>query len=266
MRLGSINLKAIAVSLLGATTLFADNPSDWAPSLESKTYTFAKLSNGWRLMSPDKPYSITRSDVARHSGGNSIRFELRGGEAWNQQVDPSFRSEISTDEYVAMNSVQWYGFSLFIPRDFPIEDNRCVIGQWHDKAKSQMGELDKSPEVAQRFRNGRFYVTVRHSDERLVSDPEKVPEEVLFETTNFAVGHWNDFVYQIKWSYRKNGFVNGWLNGKQIIKYRGPVGYNDEIGPVFNFGLYRDSSNKAYVVYFDRYRRGHSFAEVDPSK
>ena len=264
---GSMKFKAAAVVVLSAaTTLVAADPSDWAPSLQSTTYTFEKLSNGWRLMSPDKPYSITRSETTRHPGGSSIRFELRGGDAWNEQVEPSFRSEISTDEYVAMDSVQWYGFSLLIPNDFPIEDNRCVIGQWHDKAKTQMGEPNKSPEVAQRFRNGRFYVTVRHSTERIVADPDKVAEEIVFETTHFPLGQWSDFVYQIKWSYRGDGFVNGWMNGKQIIQYRGPVGYNDDIGPVFNFGLYRDKTDKTYVVYFDRYRRGKSFAEVDPSK
>jgi len=240
--------------------------SDWAPSLKGKTYVIEKLSNGWRVMSPGKPYSITRSEVARHSGGSSIRFELRGGEAWNAEVDPSFRSEISTDEYVAKNSVQWYGFSLLIPQDFPIETNRCVIGQWHDKAKTQLGEPDKSPEIAHRFSNGRFYVTARHSTERIVSDPDAVPQEVLFETTHFPLGQWNDFVYQIKWSYHRNGFVNAWLNGKQIINYHGPVGYDDDIGPVFNFGIYRDETDKTYVVYFDQYRRGNSFAEVDPSK
>lgn len=266
MKLRGSRILTIVAMVLTGITLLGAGQSDWAPSLQSKTYAIEKLSNGWRLMSPGKAYSIARSQQTRHPGGSSIRFELRGGEAWNEHVDPSFRSEISTDEYVAMNSVQWYGFSLFIPTDFPIEDNRCVIGQWHDKAKSQMGEADKSPDVAQRFRNGRFYVTVRHSDQRIVTDPDQVPEEVVFETMHFPLGQWNDFVYQIKWSYHKNGFVNGWMNGKQIIKYRGPVGYNDDIGPFFNFGLYRDGTDQTYVVYFDEYRRGNSFTEVDPSK
>ncbi len=119
--------------------------------------------------------------------------------------------------------------------------------------------------MAQRCRNGRFYVTVRHSVERIVSNPDDVPEEVVFDTTKLPLGQWNDFVYQIRWSYRADGFVNAWLNGKQIISYRGPVGYNDEIGPVFNFGLYRDRSDKTYVVYFDCYRRGNSFRDVDPA-
>lgn len=217
-------------------------------------------------MSPARPYSIAQSQLARHPGGQSIRFELRGGEAWNEPSDSSFRSEIDTDDYVAIGSVQWYGFSLYIPKDFPKEDNRCVIGQWHDKAKAQVGEPDKSPAVAQRFRNGRFYVTVRHSDQRIVTDPDRVPEEIAFETKELPLSNWNDFVYQIKWSCHRDGFINGWMNGKQIIQYRGPVGYNDEIGPTFKFGLYRDATQKTYVVYFDEYRRGDSFAEVDPSR
>ena|ERR1700691_5362512 len=266
MNLKQSHCLATVACFAATSTLLLGGPSDWAPSLESKSFVVEKLSNGWRLMSPGKPHSITRSDTARHSGGHSLRFELRGGEAWNEHVEPSFRSEISTDEYVAMDSVQWYGFSLYIPKDFPLEDNRCVIGQWHDKAKSQIGEPDKSPPVAQRFKNGRFYVTVMHSAERIVFDPDQVPKEIVFDTTKLPLGEWNDLVYQIKWSYHKDGFVNAWLNGQRIIRYRGPVGYNDDIGPTFNFGLYRDSTDKTYVVYFDNYHRGRSFAEVDPSR
>jgi Polysaccharide lyase len=109
-------------------------------------------------------------------------------------------------------------------------------------------------------------VTVNHSEQRIVADPDNVPQEVVFETKELPPGEWNDFVYQIKWSYHKDGFVNAWLNGKPMIRYRGPVGYNDEIGPTFNFGLYRDGTDKTYTVYFDEYRRGKSFSEVDPSK
>jgi len=250
---------------MASTLLFAAS-SDWAPSLQPKTYVINKLSNGWRLMSPDRPYSIARSQIARHPGGQSIRFELRGGEAWNRPSDPSFRSEIDTDDYVAIGSTQWYGFSLYIPTDFPTENNRCVIGQWHNKAKAQIGEADKSPAVAQRFRNGRFYVTVRHTAQRIVAAPDQVPEETVFETKDLRLGEWNDFVYQVKWSCHKDGLINGWMNNKRIIQYRGPVGYNDEIGPTFKFGLYRDGTDKTYVVYFDEYRRGRSFTEVDPSK
>ena len=78
-------------------------------------------------------------------------------------------------------------------------------------------------------------------------------------------GVWHDFVYHIKWSYKDDGFVEGWLNGKKIIDYRGPVGYNDDQGIYFKIGVYRNESEKTYVIYHDEYRRGNSFAEVDPA-
>jgi hypothetical protein len=111
MKVNRLSL-AIVVCLLTASTLLFAGSSDWAPSLHSKAFVVEKLSNGWRLISPGKPHSITRSDTARHPGGQSIRFELRDGEAWNAPVEPSFRSEISTDEYVALGK----GRTGFIPR------------------------------------------------------------------------------------------------------------------------------------------------------
>lgn len=265
-RFGASRQLLVVAICLAAGTAISERSPHWAPSLQSKAYVIEKLSNGWRLMSPGRPYSVASSNLARHPAGHSIRFELRNGEAWNRPSDPSFRAEIDTDDYVAIGSVQWYGFSLYVPRDFPSEDNRCVMGQWHNKAKAQIGEADKSPAVAQRFRKGRFYVTVRHSDQRVVTDPDAVAEKVVFETRELPLGKWNDFVYQIKWSFRQDGFINAWLNRRRIIAYRGPVGYNDEIGPTFKFGLYRDDSAKTYVVYFDEYRRGRSLPEVDPAR
>ena len=58
-------------------------------------------------------------------------------------------------------------------------------------------------------------------------------------------------------------FVNVWWNGRQVVRYAGPVGYNDDFGPYFKFGLYRDDSDKSYAVYFNRVRLGGRREDVD---
>ena len=57
-----------------------------------------------------------------------------------------------------------------------------------------------------------------------------------------------------------------WLNGEKSITYEGPVGYNDNRGPHFQFGIYRETDPTTFVVYFDEYRRGNSYEEVDPAR
>jgi hypothetical protein len=212
----------------------------------------APLKSKWKIQSPGRPYSIQTASDVRKNGEDSLRFELRKGEQWNT----SFRSEVNTTEHPPMNSVRWYAFSLYLPVDFPIEDNRLVLAQWHGADKKERGEVARSPSMAFRYRAGRFYVTDRHTSERIVKDSDTVPETILFQTNSFPLGQWNDFVVQAKWSYQDDGFVNVWWNGKPIVQYCGPVGYNDDLGPYFKFGIYRDDTDKTYVAYYNQVKFG----------
>jgi len=45
-----------------------------------------------------------------------------------------------------------------------------------------------------------------------------------------------------------------WRNGKRVLNYRGPGGYNDDEGPFFKYGIYRNDVPETYVIYFDEYR------------
>lgn len=241
-------LCAVAVALFISSCLTEQISSD--ESSEKK----------WQKNSAGKPYSIAKV-AAPDRPGNAYRFELRSGEKYtSRRGSVTYRSEIDTNDSVQPGSTQWYGLSIYIPKDFPIENNRLVMGQWY--ADSDPGEISRSPAMAQRFVGGRFYVTVRHSAERIQKTDGK--EEVIYQTEGLQLGKWNDFVYQVKWSYLADGFVNMWLNGSKVAAYQGPVGYNDEKGPAFQFGLYRDDSEKTYVVYFDKYSRGARLDEVDP--
>ena len=67
---------------------------------------------------------------------------------------------------------------------------------------------------------------------------------------------------QAKWSCKDNGFVNIWWNGKQIVEYSGPVGYDMELAPQFKFGLYRDATEKTYIAYFNQVKVGNSSKDV----
>jgi hypothetical protein len=90
----------------------------------------------------------------------------------------------------------------------------------------------------------------------VIRDPDSVPSEELYKTRKFLRNEWNDFVVQAKWSCKDDGFINIWWNRKQIVKYKGPVGYDDPLGPQFIFGLYRDKTDKTYIVYFNQVKSG----------
>jgi len=224
------------------------------------------LDSTWVIQSPAKPYSVQSDSAMKRDGEDSLRFELRPGDTWISRVFvATCRDEISTEEFVPANSVRWYALSVYLPADFPIEDNRLILAQWH--GRWQLWQPQRIPPLSFRFINGRFFIPMRHSAESVIRDPAAVPGETLFETNSFALGQWHEFVVQAKWSCRDDGFVNVWWNGRKIVGYRGPVGYDEVTGPELKFGLYRDDTDQTYVAWFNQVKSGLTGAEIgfDPS-
>jgi hypothetical protein len=168
-------------------------------------------------------------------------------------------------DFPAKESVRFYACNLFIPRDFPIEDNRLVLMQWWPQTKTELGEVGRSPSMALRYSEGRITVDIRHSDLHVVKNADTVPRVKVLSLPKFPRGLWHRFVFQVKWSFRK-GFAKIWLDGKPVADYEGPVGYDDAQGPLFKFGMYRDDSPKTYVTYFNGCREGATRQAVRGAK
>jgi Polysaccharide lyase len=254
---------AVAFGLLGlwlGQTGFPTYPLKVKPTAD----WMKPLNANWITQSAAKPYSVQTDADMKRNGSDSLRFELRGDDRWvDQTFMRSFRSEVSTKEFPPINSVRWYAFSVYFPTDFPIEDNRLVFAQWHQIVWDAFGGPAPSPSLSFHFTKGKFFISSRHFANRVVREDDDVPKKRLFEKNKFRLSRWHDFVVQVKWSWQDDGFVNVWWNNQQIVEYRGPVGYNQDIGPEFKFGLYRDATNKTYVAYFNHVKSGDSPQDVD---
>jgi hypothetical protein len=164
------------------------------------------------------------------------------------------RAELSEADHLHLpiGTDVWYGFSLYLPPDFPVVDRRLVLGQW----KQGCGDCtaDHSPAIANRYRNGVFSITVQNGDRRVV----------LFEEKADIRGQWNHLVYHLKLVPSPDGFLHVWFNGRQVVDYRGPLGYPDDLDTVyFKIGLYRDTLAVPMAMLLARFRRGSSRPEVD---
>lgn len=148
-----------------------------------------------------------------------------------------------------MGAERRYSVSIFIPKDFPIENNRLVLAQWWAKTKTQLGEVHRSPILHLRFAEGRLAILLRRYSEKVVHDDQAFVQTNLY-STRFELGKWHDFVFHVKWSPDNDGFIQAWNDGEKIVDFKGSTENQDEVGPVFKFGLYRDDSPKAYVAYF----------------
>lgn len=195
-------------------------------------------------------------------GNHAARFELRTGD----RVSGGWRAELRDLNNAVPGSTVWYSLSTMIPEDFPEEpENSFVLIQWHDQKVPWNNPEGHSPPLAARYRNRRFDITLRHAFEGQKSG-ENGRELILYSHPELERGVWHDLVYQVRWSAETGedtGFVRAWLNSKQIVNYRGPIGYFDDLGTYVKFGIYaRHDVKQPHVVYHDEYRRGSDYETV----
>ncbi len=220
-------------------------PADAAPTVVHRRFDDGTLA-GWktrRLVHADS--AVVQDHV---EGRRAVRIELRPGD----YVSEGWRAEL-TDPYLArVGQDLWYGFSTLIPTDYPIdEDNSCMLAQWHDWTNPV------PPMLANRYNKGTFYVT---------HDNAGIEQMVLYKDPAFARGAWHDFVYHTHWSEGPDGYIEGWIDGRKVVEFRGPTLYpGSKLGPYFKFGVYCTTDVKVpHAAYDADYSRGNSFAVVDP--
>ncbi len=197
-------------------------------------------------------------------GARAARFEIREGE--QAGVIGGHRSEVhELLHFIApVGSEQWYGFSTYIPQDWPDLENRTVISQWHATPDLLEGEAWRSPPLAVRYSGGVLTVTGRYSAEPVQTENDGLSLDLYTHPGTLEKGVWHDWVFHVRWHYSDEGLVEAWLDQVQVIDYQGPIGYNDRLGVWFKWGIYRDDHPISQVLYHDEYRRGNSYSEVDP--
>lgn len=212
---------------------------------------------GWDTKRLVAPYSATVETEKVRSGRYAARFELRHGD----RVSDGWRAELRDPYNAPYGRDTWYGFSTYLPPDYPDHACSCALAQWHDQAEP--GQSSGKPPLAHRIKAGQFYITTASSP---TASSEPLHQDILYETRRAVKGVWHDFVYRIRWSRGDDGEIEMWKDGERILEYRGPIGYVNEIrAPYFKFGMYcAEDVMEPHVVYHDNYSRGLSYKDVDP--
>lgn len=136
-----------SIVILSCSTKRVIVESDFEKGKIDKVWKTKKLSSGgWEV----------QKDIAR-SGSYSMKFKLLKGmnEGIGADYKTTERVELKEkDEFHSPLDVEnLYKFSFLIPRNFPLENTRLVIGQWKQSGRN-------SPLIAQRYVDGVFYVTL----------------------------------------------------------------------------------------------------------
>ncbi len=147
-----------------------------------------------------------------------------------------------------------YCFTLYLPADFPVVPERLVLAQW--KQLCEWGRCrPQNPVLAIRYQDGELTVTRQDEDGK----------SILYSTKQEIRGRWLDFRFEMRFSRnrdgRQAGNIDGWLNGEQIVSYRGATVYQEQRGypargyVYFKTGLYRDHMQQPMTIYVDEYRK-----------
>ncbi|MDQ3291213.1 MAG: polysaccharide lyase [Bacteroidota bacterium] len=211
---------------------------------------------------------------------NSIRVEVNSNE--NNIGGKGWRAELVQYDAGGPNKdkERWFGFSIRVPEDWRVIDSTKstdIFLQIHDRPDPC--ETYRTPPLALLIDQNKF-TALAYSDSNPCSanvyprgkgtTRQTVMEQPLIK------GKWVDWVIHVKWSYKNDGLLEIWQDGRKVTTYKGPIGYNDTKSMYLKTGLYHISNGdgwpkglKRRVLYYDDIRMGNqqaSYADVKPFK
>lgn len=165
--------------------------------------------------SAGKPWSIQQEN-------NAYIFEVRPGDWWRDSYKRSSRSEISILDFAPFNAERWYKFSIYLPEDVDWEAqssplNRLTLGQIHNGDNG----CNEAPPIKQHYYAGTMSVDLL-ARTSAGCGPYNVSESYRFP---LPPGKWHDFAYEVRFDDDSDGYVRLWVNGHQVIDYKGPFGF-----------------------------------------
>jgi hypothetical protein len=197
------------------------------------------------------PGAINLSTNYARSGGHSVKITVREGdvEAAGDAFTRVERAELDSGHFALRGREAWYGFSLLVPKTFPVVDTRLVISSCK---QSDVGR----PIVAQRYRNGKHSLTVESQGRRKE-----------YQMPPITQGQWADMIFHVRYSPTNDGLVEVWMDGKRVVAYSGPAAEAGAKDAFYNkIGLYRDRLKQPMTIYFDNYSVGPDKDSVDPAR
>ena len=150
------------------------------------------------------------------------RFEVRPGDCsatdgWSDCNNDRERSELSAVKD-RLGSSWWYGWSIFIPDDYPIVfPTKTALGQFH-----QVGS-----QPAFMFQNGSGGLSIDRNFGRSTNVHKLITHEEM-------VGQWTTIEVYAEWG--KAGTFRVYVNGELKWVFTGTTAESD---PYFKYGIYR---------------------------
>ena len=173
------------------------------------------------------PERITSTQVAGQPG---VRLETRPGDediagsGGAERTDLTLTPEATGCE---QGAEQWWEHTLLFPDDYvlPVADNAhpwpwAVLFDFHH---SRIGGGQANFEIEVAGRPPVLQLAV--SGGPAVSNGGPGSATQRFPIGPVVKNHWYRFIYHVMWSAQGDGFFDAWVDGRQVLAYKGPTLY-----------------------------------------
>lgn len=211
------------------------------------------------------------ADVVKY-GEKSYRVDITPNETTQGGADRPVKNRVEfgiSPGHLECDEV-WYGWAFMIPEDFidNVENGTGfnVIAQWHDQSGTPENRSTNNPPISVLYGtdNGLTGIGIKYG----LNDVNRH----FMALEEIEKGVWYELIFHIGWSQDWDGFTEVWMDGELITN--GTV-----IGPnmhhwkphYWKAGLYRgevgqDTTLTNNSIYYDEFRIGQSFDDVNPSQ
>lgn len=158
------------------------------------------------------------------------KFEVRHGDCgaiagWSDCATDRERSEVHTGSDNYEGNEYWYGWSLYLPSDFPdLYPVNQTLGQFHQEG---------NPRGCSSFlfeKSWNSFVVDRQVECQAKQVIDLIKEDQL-------IGKWNKFEVHAKWSNKNDGYFDIYVNGELKYNYEGRTMYGTVV--YMKYGIYR---------------------------
>lgn len=198
------------------------------------------------------PHSWKISEEQSYEGRSSVKITVNEGDKQEIGNDGKFTERAELKEaksvQIRINTNIWYSFFFYMPKSFPINDNRLVIAQWKQETKVPK----RSPFLSFRYRNGELIFQTIFEEKRY-----KYRKKIDLRCS------WHRILLNYRLKKNLTGYAKAWLDDYLLGNYRGSLGYKYKGETIyFKMGLYRDILKEPQTIYIDRFRRSSKKKDV----
>jgi hypothetical protein len=222
-------------------------PTEYTSVGETNTRVMI-LGTEYNSQTPGKSWSLQH---AINKTSPVFRVQVNSGDKWIGDAN-STRAKERSEFYqknanLPYNQDIWVSYSIRILPGKPLEfgsSEACFIGQFH--ASEDDRDVSSSPVLGLRL-NDVDTMTI-YTCATTDNPHRESPKTVLRGTTQLPRGEWHRIVMRVRFSPTK-GQLQFWKNGKELLNLSGiGIGYPDETGPYWKFGIYRNANPVSLTV------------------